>query len=213
MAQTARNIIVGAALIYLSVKEASDGTAPEAATGLTPFVNANTTIGNATTLWKEVGYTDSGLELSYEPTFNDIVVDQSLDAAVVFKSAMKVTIKTSFAEATLENLVTVYGQRSGSRTGATDGVLNTNELTIQGGALGEYPNERSLQAVGPGPRTSSTGATGQRVYYASRVLSVDTSAQAIKRDAGTYFPVSFRLLPVASSSNAYGKITDRIYTS
>jgi hypothetical protein len=212
MATSARNIIVGAASIHVSVAEASDGSAAGLPLTLTPWTNARTTY-LASGLWRDVGYTDSGLELSYEPTFNDIVVDQALDAAVIFKSAMKVTLKTSFAEATLENLVVVYGQRAATLTGSTDGITNTAVLDYQGGALGEYPNERSLVAIGPGPRSSSTGAIGQRVYYASRVLSVDTSAQAIKRDTGTYFPVSFRLLPVASTSNSYGKITDRVYTT
>jgi len=212
MATSARNIIVGAASIHISVAEANDGSAAEVSLPLTPWTNARTTY-QASNKWRDVGFTDSGLELSYEPTFNDIVVDQALDAAVIFKSAMKVTLKTSFAEATLENLVVVYGQKAATLTGSTSGLINNAELDYQGGALGDYPNERSLAAIGPGPRSSSTGATGQRVYYASRVLSVDTSASAIKRDTGTYFPVSFRLLPVASTSNSYGKITDRLYTT
>jgi hypothetical protein len=210
MATSSRNIIVGAASIFISVAEGNDGSAPGAPLGLTAGINARTDY-LASNLWRDVGFTNDGLELSYEPTFNDIVVDQSLDAAVIFKSAMKVTLKTSFAEATLENLVVVYGQRAQTLTGATS--TNNAVLDYQGGALGEYPNERSLVAIGPGPRSSSAALQGQRVYYASRVLSVDTSASAIKRDAGTYFPVSFRLLPVASTSNSYGKITDRLYAT
>jgi hypothetical protein len=143
--------------------------------------------------------------MSYEPDFGEITVDQLLDAAVLFKKSQKVMLKTSFAEATLANLFIVLNQTSG-----LTGTFPTQEIEIQGGTLGDFPVERSFCAVGPGPRPSSGGS--ERVYYASRVMSIETSSHGLKREEGTFFPVSFRLLPVASTSNAYGKIVDRTLT-
>ena len=167
-----------------------------------------------------MGFTSEGLELSYEPTFGEVVVDQSLDAARLFKQSMKVNLKTSFAEATLNNLFVVLNQVSGlsgtgidaGGTGSTAGTSTwgAQSLEIQGGALGDAPVERSLVAVGQAPR-SSTATNSQRVYYGSRVLSVETSAHSVKRDGATMFPVTFRMLPVASTSNAYGRIVDRTF--
>lgn len=219
MATQTRNIIVGAAAIYLSVATKQDGTAAAAL----PVLGAGDAIPQleaASVTWKDVGFTSEGLELSYEPSFGEVVVDQSLDAARLFKQSMKVSIKTSFAEATLNNLFIVMNQASGlsgtaidaGGTGSTvgTGVTGAQSLEIQGGALGDAPVERSLVAVGQAPR-SATATSSQRVYYASRVLSVDTSAHSVKRDGATMFPVTFRLLPVASTSNAYGRIIDRTF--
>lgn len=220
MAQSVRNIIVGAAALFLSANTKQDGTAAQAyptmtGNALDPTTSSSTNYLNDAAKWKDVGFTSSGLELSYEPNYGEITVDQELDAARLFKQGQKVMLKTEFAEATLDNLFIVMNQASGltgssvsGTTGATGEIAQS--LEILGGALGDYPVERSLVAIGQSPRPTTAG-NAQRVYYASRVMSIDTSAHGLKRDSGTFFPVNFRLLPVASSSNAYGKIVDRTF--
>lgn len=214
MAASVRNIIVGAAQFFVSASTSQTGepvaTLPTFSTGS----SAATTVA-ASASWRDVGYTTNGLELSYEPDFGEIAVDQLLDAARLFKQGQKVMLKTEFAEATLENLFVVMNQTSGYDTDnakkESGTLINgvTHAIEIQGGTLGDYPVERSLIAVGPGPRPTS--GSNERVYYAARAMSMDASAHGLKRDTGTFFPVSFRLLPVASTSNAYGKIIDRSY--
>jgi hypothetical protein len=214
MAASVRNIIVGAAQLFVSASTSQTGEPVATLPTLSSGVSAAVTVA-ANASWRDVGYTTNGLELSYEPDFGEIAVDQLLDAARLFKQGQKVMLKTEFAEATLENLFVVMNQTSGYNTdnakkesGTTiDGV--TNAIEIQGGTLGDYPVERSLIAIGPGPRPTS--GKNERVYYAARAMSMDASAHGLKRDTGTFFPVSFRLLPVASTSNAYGKIIDRSY--
>lgn len=214
MAASVRNIIVGAAQVFVSANVGTTGEPVAPLPTLQASTSAATTVA-ASGSWRDVGYTTNGLELSYEPDFGEIAVDQLLDAARLFKQGQKVTLKTEFAEATLENLFVVMNQTSGYNTdnakkesGTTiNGV--SNAIEIQGGTLGDYPVERSLIAVGPGPRPTS--GNNERVYYAARAMSMDASAHGLKRDSGTFFPVSFRLLPVASTSNAYGKIVDRTY--
>jgi hypothetical protein len=214
MAASVRNIIVGAAQVFVSANVGTTGEPVAPLPTLQASTSAATTVA-ASGSWRDVGYTTNGLELSYEPDFGEVKVDQLLDAARLFKQGQKVTLKTEFAEATLENLFVVMNQTSGYNTdnakkesGTTiNGV--SNAIEIQGGTLGDYPVERSLIAVGPGPRPTS--GNNERVYYAARAMSMDASAHGLKRDSGTFFPVSFRLLPVASTSNAYGKIVDRTY--
>ena len=214
-----RNIIVGAAAFFVSANTSQTGDPVQALPSLanTPSRSATATL-QANANWRDIGYTTNGLELSYEPDFGEIAVDQLLDAARLFKQGQKVMLKTEFAEASLENLFVVMNQTSGyntvnaKQTTSTSGVDIdgvTNAVEIQGGTLGDYPVERSLVAVGPGPRPTS--GNNERVYYAARAMSMDASAHGLKRDSGTFFPVSFRLLPVASTSNAYGKIIDRSY--
>ena len=223
MATNVRNIIVGAAQLWLSNTVKSDGTPAQAyplggttVTGAATYMNSLT----GATGWRDVGFTSAGLELSYEPNFGEITVDQSLDAARLFKQSNKVMIKTEFAEASLENLFVVMNQAASTLTGTavssvTGTTANTANQTLEvvGGSLGDYPVERSLIAVGQAPRVSSGALNSERVYYGARVMSIDTSAHALKRDAGTFFPVNFRLLPDTSgSNNSYGKIVDRTYS-
>jgi hypothetical protein len=107
------------------------------------------------------------------------MVDQLLDTAKIFKQGMKVTLKTTLAEATLENLLLAIAGKSsdfgvlnwGTSTEATrlltlgapqtatvasSAVLTTGGtdvntfLNITSGDLGDYPIERGIIAVGPG---------------------------------------------------------------
>ena len=216
-----RNILVGAAAVYVSKATTSNADNPAATfPTITSGASATTVTSSKglgdTATWRDVGYTNNGLELSYEPDFGEVAVDQILDAARLFKQGQKVMLKTEFAEATLENLFIVMNQTSGYNTvnakAGSDGstaVGNVdNAIEIQGGSLGDYPVERSIVAVGQGPRSGSN-ANSERVYYASRAVSMETSSHGVKRNEATFFPVTFRLLPLASTSNAYGKIVDR----
>jgi len=221
MATNVRNIIVGAAQIFLSTAVSTNGTPAQAYPTLTSASGASAYLGATaqTGTWRDVGFTSAGLELSYEPSFGEITVDQSLDAARLFKQSQKVMIKTEFAEASLENLFVVMNQAAttlsgtavSTATGATASSY-TQTLDVVGGSLGDYPVERSLIAVGQAPRVSGGSLNAERVYYGARVMSIDTSAHSLKRDAGTFFPVNFRLLPDSSTStNSYGKIVDRTF--
>lgn len=219
MTASVRNIIVGAARIWMSAAVLTDPDNPITGGAPVPTLVAGTKA--STTLdgdanWADVGYTSSGLDLTYTPTYGEVQVDQLLDAARIFKSDMKVDLKTTFAEATLKNLFTVVNQQSGySSSGDVDtahlAVPNaTSGLQLNSGQLGDYPVERSLIAVGPGPRNSSLSNT-ERIYYAYRVMSMDPTTNSMKRDTPSEFPVMFRLLPVSAYSNGYGKIVDRAF--
>ncbi len=159
--------------------------------------------------WRGTGYTTEGLELSYEPDYGDVEVDQLLDSARIYKQSMRVSLNTTLVEATLENLIVAWGQEASSLEGSLTVAVGEQTLTIEGGSLGDAPVERSLVAVGPAPKSGASRV--ERVYQAFRVLSVENTTVALRRNEATMFPVSFRCLP---NDNAdYGVIKDRKVTT
>ena len=225
----ARNILVGASPLFLSNIDVNDADyianaeagvaiASGATTvGVPAFVSAT---GYASTLnavnqtaglfgYRNVGFTNNGLQITYNPTYDSVTVDQLLDTAKLFKSAMEVMIATEMSEGTLENIATVFGQAASTLSTTGTGVTKKDVLGLEAGALGAAPTERQLVAVGLAPTASST--TSERVYYARRVLSVQQSQFSLARTTPTTFPVTFRLLPDASyAGSEYGKIIDRV---
>ena len=236
----ARNILVGASPLFLSVTDitspdyvvsAPAGTlnafaanknktvpAFKALTSYTDSLNAVDVTTAATAavspaldtkgaFYRNVGYTNNGLQVTYNPSYGSVTVDQLLDTAKLFKESMEVMIATEMAEGTLENVLAVFGQKSDTLTDSG------KKLGIAGGALGEAPTERQLIAVGQAP-TSAAEATTERVYYARRVLSVQQSQFSLARNAASTFPVTFRLLPsgaTADKNAEYGTIVDRTW--
>lgn len=203
-----KNIIVGAAAIYISNVDGT-GRPAFAAESYRDTLEATAWDSAATDLtlasaWQSTGYTQEGLELSYEPDFGDVEVDQILDSALVFKQSQRVSLNTTFAEATLYNLMLAWGQRPTTLTSTASDA----ELDIDGGSLGEAPYERSFLAVGNGVYGRTGIDYSERVYHAYRVLNVEQSSIAARRNENTGIPVSFRSLP--ADSGLYGTIKDRV---
>lgn len=155
--------------------------------------------------FRNIGYTSNGLEITFQPDFAEVSVDQVLDAAKLFKQGMQVSLATSFAEATLENLLFAIAGSEGDLTGGGT-VLN-----MSAGEIGECPVERGLVAVGPGTGDCAEGSNLERIYTAYRALSIESVTVSAKRDAATMFDVTFRLLP--NNDGSYGKIVDRTVTA
>ena len=232
----ARNILVGASPLFLSVDDSTvsgydnsmeagvtnAGTAgnstlvpafedEESYTDTLNALTVNTAGGVTAAAYRNVGFTNNGLQISYQPTYDSVTVDQLLDTAKLFKSAMQVQISTEMAEGTLANILAVFGQKKNTLSESGTGLTAKDTLGLEAGALGAAPTERQLIAVGQAP-TSDASAT-ERVYYARRVLSVEQSQFSLARTAATTFPVTFRLLPSGESSHVgseYGKIIDRV---
>lgn len=217
MANDVRNILVGAANLYISLAD-TKATIPATAAG-----TSYATTMDATNTFKQMGLTTGGVELSYAPNYGDVTVDQLLDAARLFKQSMTVNVRTTLSEGTLENLNLALGQSTDQFSVINSGVSSETTLKIGGDQLGEAPVERSLVFVGQAPYfMTKTGVTSlvststkkERVYIARRVVQMETVAHALKRDGATEFPVNFRCLPdvdFASDNSEYGKIIDRVY--
>ena len=228
----AKNIIVGASPLFLSnvdindadyisnaepgVVIAASATAPKTV-GVPAFssgVSYTTTLNGVTQAagefgYRNVGFTNNGLQVTYNPTFDSVTVDQLLDTAKLFKSAMEVMIATEMSEGTLENIAAVFGQGAGTLSTTGTGLTKVDTLGLEAGALGAAPTERQLIAVGQAPTSANTAT--ERIYYARRVLSVQQSQFSLARTTPTTFPVTFRLLPDANKAGTeYGKIIDRV---
>ncbi len=228
-AGNAKNILVGASPLFISNIDITEGSAykENAEPGTTnavaydpnsSYVDTLNGVTSGAFYYRNVGFTNNGLQITYNPTYDSVTVDQLLDTAKLFKSAMEVMIATEMSEGTLENVLVVFGQGSDSLSKDVDPTVNTeiaaqdgnDVLKLAGGSLGEAPTERQLIAVGQAPTTSSPKT--ERVYYARRVLSVQQSQFSLARTTPTTFPVTFRLLPDASKSGMeYGLIIDRAW--
>ena len=206
------NIIVGAAALFTHNAgpigyDSATGKITDAKAALDlPAMTASATSYKETLSlddenYTNVGYTSNGLELAFQPDFGEVAVDQLLDVARLFKQGMTVNLNTSFAEATLENLLVAIAADDTDLVSASG--LST--LKMSAGDIGDVPLERGLVAVGPGSGSSATPK--ERIYVAYRALSIENVTVSAKRDEASMFEVSFRLLPNDDAS--YGKIVDR----
>jgi hypothetical protein len=200
-----QNIIVGAASFFVADYILGSG-------GL-PAVNANASYRETLTSaggFRNIGYTSNGLELGFQPNFGEVQVDQILDVAKLYKQGMQVSLKTSFAEATLENLLIALAYNSSNLTGTKLSSAGQT-LVLSAGDIGECPVERGIVAVGPGTGDCDDSDHIERIYAAYRALSIDNVTVSAKRDAATMFDVTFRLLPDDETAS-YGKVIDRSWT-
>jgi hypothetical protein len=243
MATSTKNIIVGAADLFISNVGGDSRPATDNTTlaGVLPSGSSARTGLLQSADYREVGYTATGFEVSYEPSYGEVMVDQLLDAARLFKQTLKVILKSELTEGTLENLTLSWGQMDSYYVNTTGSAINAvptysavkvqsadqagATLNLAAGALGDAPVERTLIAVGNAPaytKGSNFGTVGvqggrqkERVYVARRVVSIDTTAHGLKRDSATVFPVTFRCLPDDRSNSyagsEYGVVIDRVF--
>lgn len=192
MAVTVSNILVGEAAVKTGVS------------------NTAMTLNDFDSL-TDVGATTGGVEISWEPDMVDIEIDQYGDAAKVIQSKVKVMVKTTLAEGTLNNLATAWNYDNA--TGGADVKANNdgaNTKTFLFGSQSVYPFEYALQIVGNAPG-STASVTKTRKFNTKRAVSFASSMISMKRSEATVFEVSFRVLPVTQDTGyEYGKIIDQI---
>jgi hypothetical protein len=182
MALNSKNIVVGAARLWISYGTGTNRPDLTSANIFPWTVNVNSNSGTSTNAavstasflsntasqyWRELGFTSNGVDISYEPGYSDVTVDQLLDAARLFQQSLKIMIKTEVNEATFENINVVWGQQeSVVNAGSSFATVNTlyatgstvpstnptqsyaQQLNMVAGAIGIAPVERSLVVVG-----------------------------------------------------------------
>jgi hypothetical protein len=209
------NIIVGAAALFThnagpigyveATNKITDAGADAVLTGLAASDTSYKDTLSSNSAFTNIGYTSNGLELAFQPDFGDVAVDQLLDVARLFKQGMTVNLNTSFAEATLENLLVAIAGKGGAGGDLSPETAGLQTLKMSAGDIGDVPLERGLVAVGPG--SGSAADPKERIYVAYRALSIENVTVSAKRDEASMFEVSFRLLPNDDAS--YGRIVDR----
>ena len=108
-----KNIIVGAATLYVGPKgveltKVNLSNSTDTAQDPTKVTSA------AGASWYHLGYSQNGVTMNIEPTYGEVVVDQLLDVARLFKSSQRVMVATSLTETTLENLYVAIGGNTGA---------------------------------------------------------------------------------------------------
>lgn len=211
---TAKNIIVGAARVFMSYGQGNNR--PDLSnTGIFPWNVTATSgsqsgtlvaaaasqstpqflLGTSSAYWRDLGFTSTGVEVSYEPGYTDVTVDQLLDAARLFQQSLKITIKSELDEATFENMNIVWGQPeyvvnqgpqynvnasaivnnlSSISSVATSGGQTASaavQLNMFAGAVGNTPQERTLVLAGVAP-----GFIGQ---YAQTPVSASSGSATV----------------------------------
>lgn len=211
---SSNNIIVGAAALF-TYNNGALAQAIGTVNGPLPAFEASTSYKDTLADdvdFTNVGYTSNGIELTFQPSFGEVQVDQVLDVARLFKDGMQVSLATSFAEATLENLLVAVAANVNDLdelSTATGIGTGSQSFDINSGELGDVPLERGIVAVGPG--TGDPSVDKERIYIGYRALSIENVVASAKRDAASMFDVTFRMLPL--DDGMYGKIVDRTIAS
>jgi hypothetical protein len=233
-----KNVLVGAAQIYVSrgwnenrpqtYLNTSYGTA--SAVGWTATQSARGWLSGTqgAAYWRDIGYTNNGLEVSYEPGYGDVMVDQLLDAARLFKQSIRITLKTELAEGTLENMSLAFGQpeiefvfsgSTGSVTSASTMRLQTGyvasaanvsnaTLALAAGSLGDQPVERSLIAIGQAPEQFGTNLrTGAGSAFDPALTATGSAAALYGGSTASTGALAFGV----NEASAYGSLRERIY--
>lgn len=176
MAVTTTNLIQGPANMWV----APFGTAEPAAFAA-PGVG-----------WVDVGGTKDGVSLVIESSFSVLSVDQIVDEVGRTRTERKTSVKTSLAEATLENLA-----RAIAEAAPVSGVL---EPALDGTAFMPAYLAVLFDGIAPGGKI--------RRVIARKVLGVDSTEVAYKKDDQTVIPATFAAHYVSSSIKPW-KITDQ----
>lgn len=216
MSVTTKNIIVGPGDLFVADALTTDLPSLTASSSGSASLVRDALENDAA--WTNLGATEGGVEMAYEPTYSDIMIDQWKDAARLNLEQQTFNFSTQLMESTLENLILAWGYDSASALTAgtnttNDGITNTFDL----GVLGEDPCEYKFAIVSKGVGGQPDCAPGtkvERVYVARRVVSVQGSTLGLRRTEATMFPVTFRMLPYdqAAEGEEYGQIFDRDIT-
>jgi len=206
-----RQIIVGAARLFIAERDEDGNPRPlpgfetdPPGTGFVPGESFQDALAGAEH-WRDLGYTQGGVEVTYAPAYGAVEVDQLLDDAFLFKQRQTVTVGTTLAEATLENLLIAWGQTTDTLDSTDSNATQT--LEISAGELGDEPVERSLAFVGKATPRADKG-TRERIYHLENVLAVESVSTSLSRAEATTIPVTFRCLP--SDNGLYGRIINRV---
>lgn len=165
MAKTAANVLVGSATLYY---HATPGTA-------------------AASVTTEVGYTEDGVTIEYNPTIEDITVNEETVAINRAITKEDITITCNMAESDLDQLTLALA--GGNRAAGV--------ITLGGGVLQDF----ALKIVGTAP----AGKT--RTIYAGYVHPTGTVGMSYKKGEKTIVPLTLKPFLIASGGTVL-TITD-----
>ncbi len=162
MTVTATNILMGAGFMYIGDVGADLGTV--FATG-------------------DVGGTEGGVTMAYEPEYKEIEVDQAFAPVAIIKIKEKMTVKTQMAESTLKNMMFAYG--------LPDKQLVNGKLSFGQSEISSI-NPRQLLIVGKAPNGE------YRLARFHKAVARGNAEYAFKKGDVTYLNVEMTILAETS---------------
>jgi hypothetical protein len=166
MAKTVANVLVGVATLYY---HATPGTA-------------------AASVTTEVGYTEDGVNFEYNPTVDDVMVEEETMPIDHVLTKEDISIVCNMAESAMNNLE--LAMAGASRAG--------DVITLGGGGLQDF----AIKIVGDNPNGAD-----KRTIYAGYVHPTGTVGQSYKKGTKTIVPVTFKAYKYAEGASAV-TITD-----
>jgi hypothetical protein len=181
----ANKIIVGPARILIAVLGTTE-----------PPVNVDPVVWDAA--WKEVGYTDDGLQFAYNPTFKDTTVDEEMAPIDSFLNGEVGTLSCKMAEPTLDNLAYAISASKTTTVAAASGVPGTTKVAFGSG-------DRKFVMVGFEGLAPAGSLTTKpwRIFVGFKAIAKGNVTLAMKRADKTIIPVQFNLF--ADSSKPAGE--------
>lgn len=168
MGVTSTNLIQGPAVVYVGdfgvTEPATIATAPGAG-------------------WTDCGGTKGGVELNIASEWGNLTVDQIVDIIESRRTGREVTVKTSLAEATLENIAAAV-----ANSAPAAGVMNLDH-----DASAFAPDYSAILIDGIAP-----GGFRRRIIV-RKTLPTDAVGIAYKKDDQTVVPVTWKLHWVSTS--------------
>lgn len=174
----AANVFAGPAVLYV----AAVGTAPPSLAALP--------IATDWSAWQALGYTETGIELVTTPSVKDITPDEEISPVLQLVTAVKVEVKATLMECTIENL---------SRAISLSVLVNpgTGIKTLS------YGSGNSLQQFAIGIQGPAPGGASDRVITVWKANLVSASTQAYSRKSEAKLAVVFTAL--ADSTKLAGR--------
>lgn len=134
--------------------------------------------------WIEVGYTEDGTKLAYQPTLKEIMVDEEPAPVKRSLDTEKATISANVAESTLVNLNAAISASTLTSQAADATHAQTKTLKVGGGSLTEVMV--GLEGLSPTGR--------QRIIIGYRAQAQANIQLQFKRNDKTIIPVELSLL-------------------
>jgi hypothetical protein len=160
-----------------------------------PVVTGNTLTW---TDWDEVGFTDDGIQLNYNPTVKEIEVDEVIPAVKRFLNGEKCSVLAKLAQATLANLNRAISGSTLTPTAA--GGSNSAIDTLEFGSGGLIEKMVGFEGLSP--------AGGFRMFIGYIATAQANVQLAFKRAEKLVIPVEFSL--VADTTKDPGKQLGKI---
>lgn len=139
-------------------------------------------------VWRDLGGTSDGLEVSVSDDYAQLTVDQLLMAPESRRTGRSVTAKSNLAEVTLDNLALAITQVAPAAASA-----GQRTLDLEDGLSAFQPTYFAILAEGFAP-----GGFRRRIII-RKALQTDETAQSYKKDDQTLIPVTFTAHYISSS--------------